>query len=1041
MPFEAVETGLDLVALEEKVLAQWDRDDVFAQSLARRAGAPEWVFYEGPPTANGRPGLHHIWARSFKDLYPRFHTMRGRFVARKGGWDCHGLPVELEIEKELGFTHKQQIEEYGIGKFNDLCRQSVHRYVEEWTTLTKRIGMWLDTESAYWTLSNDYVESVWWQLKTLWDRNLLYEGFKVVPYCGRCGTALSSHEVAQGYEDIVEPSIYVRFPLLESDADLLIWTTTPWTLLSNVAAAINPKIKYVRVKTTGRDLILAENRVTAVLGEDAQVIGEVAAAELVGAHYQRPYDVIATDDSEAFRVVAADFVTIEDGSGVVHIAPAFGDTDRTIGLAEKLPVFNPVDGEAKFDASVPDYFGEFVKDADDSIIKHLEKTGLLVRVVDYSHSYPHCWRCATPLIYRASPTWFARTSDQKQEMIKENNKIGWHPEHIRTGRFGDWLENNVDWALSRDRFWGTPLPIWRCPDCGNDQCIGSRQELSEQSGHDLSELELHRPEVDSIIIPCPSCGGKSRRIDPVLDAWFDSGAMPAAQLHYPFENKDLFEKQFPADFICEAIDQTRGWFYSLLAVNTLVFERSPYQNVVCLAHVVDSDGQKMSKSRGNAIEPWEILNAQGADSLRWYFFSAGSPWTNRRVDEKMIEEAARKFILTLWNIYSFFTTYARLDGWEPTSPTETKNQPVLDRWIKSRLNSTILNVTEALENFDALTGAQAIENFVDDLSNWYVRRSRARFWKSSDSDAHATLYQCLRTVVLLLAPFCPFVSDEIWGNLTDHQESVHLANWPEADTAAIDEDLELAMAQARLLVTLGRSARTEARIKVRQPLSRAVVFVPGGVTLSDEIEKEISDELNVKKVETIGELAGLLQYRVVPNFRLLGPRVGSLMPQVKSALNDLDGRSLAQALSDKGSYSLIIDGFEIELTADDVEIRATAHDELILVEQEGSAVAIDITINEELRLEGIARELVRAINELRRNREFELSDRIEVEIFSDGIVARAAELHKAMIAPEVLATSWNVKSIKESPSELDAFVVEGDSVLLRIVKASSTSGA
>jgi len=1044
MPFESVDTPLDLVALEALILEQWNQQDVFGKSLRQRAGAPEWVFYEGPPTANGRPGLHHIWARAFKDLFPRFHTMRGKFVARKGGWDCHGLPVELEIEKELGFTHKQQIEEFGIEKFNALCRESVHRYVGEWSTLTKRIGMWIDTDDAYWTLTNEYVESVWWHLKTLWDGDLLYEGFKVVPYCGRCGTALSSHEVAQGYEDITDPSAYVRFPLDDADADLLIWTTTPWTLLANVAAAINLKIRYVRVRTTGRDLIMAADRVVAVLGEHAQIMSEVSVTDLIDAHYQRPFDAIETEDTTAFRVVAADFVTVDDGSGIVHIAPAFGETDRTVGLLEKLPVLNPVDAEARFDSSVPAYSGKFVKDANPLILENLYEAGLLLKVEDYQHSYPHCWRCSTPLIYRATPTWFARTSDRRKEMLRENHEIGWHPEHIRDGRFGDWLENNVDWALSRDRFWGTPIPIWRCQSCQHDFCIGSRQELSELSGQPLENLELHRPEVDQIILPCPSCGGKSQRIEPVLDAWFDSGAMPAAQLHYPFENKELFETRFPADFICEAIDQTRGWFYSLLAVSTLVFDKAPYRNVVCLAHVVDSDGQKMSKSRGNTIDPWQILDSQGADALRWYFFSAGSPWTNRRVDEKMIEEASRKFILTLWNIYSFFTTYARLDNWEPTTEKNDESDRdthVLDQWIKSRLHNTIIRVTDGLENFDSLNAAQSIENFIDDLSNWYVRRSRSRFWKSSDPEAHATLYECLRTIVLLLAPFCPFVSDAIWKNLSATDESVHLADWPKSDSTLINNDLEQAMEQVRSLVTLGRSARTEARIKVRQPLGRAVVFVPGGITLTPALEHEIADELNVKKIEFVGELEGLLQYRIVPNFRRLGPRVGALMPQVQSALTAIDGSVLAQTLESTGAYVLEVAGTSIELTADDIEIRATAHDELVLVEQEGMAVAIDTTISEDLRLEGIARELVRAINEQRRTDNFNLSDRVSVEVFSSGLVATAAQHYENMIAAEVLATAWKVGELIDAPLGVEPTTIENDAVVLTVTKAPSTSGA
>ncbi|HZP30578.1 MAG TPA: isoleucine--tRNA ligase, partial [Acidimicrobiia bacterium] len=827
MPFDPVDRELDLVALEARVQRRWADDDVFAESLRRREGAPEWVFYEGPPTANGRPGIHHVWARSFKDLFPRFHTMRGRYVARKGGWDCHGLPVELEVEKELGFTGKAQIEDYGIEAFNRRCRTSVERYIEDWSALTDRIGMWIDTADAYWTLSNDYIETVWWLFHRMWERDLIYEGFKVVPYCGRCGTALSSHEVAQGYRDVTEPSVYVRFPVVNHDFDLLVWTTTPWTLVSNVAVAVGPDVEYVRVRSGDgrRDLVLAASRVEAVLGADAEVAGTVPVAELVGLHYERPFQFLEASGDTArdpWRVVAADFVTIEDGSGLVHLAPAFGEVDREVGEREGLPVLNPVDAAARFDRRVPPYAGQFVKDADPAIIDALAAAGRLERVVDYTHSYPHCWRCETPLVYWAKPTWFARTSSRRADLLRENETIGWHPEHIKHGRFGDWLENNVDWALSRDRFWGTPMPVWRCTGCGHDTCVGSVAELSELAGRDLGDLDLHRPYVDDVALSCPQCGGRARRVEPVLDAWFDSGSMPAAQFHYPFEHVDRFERRFPADFIAEAIDQTRGWFYSLLAVNTLAFDHTPYRHVLCLAHIVDRDGQKMSKSRGNVIDPWTILETRGADALRWYFFSAGSPWTSRRVFPEGIDESIRHFILTLWNTYSFFVTYANLDGWAPggagADAATAPDAHVLDRWVRSRLHSTVGDVTDALDGFDALRAAQALESFVDDLSNWYVRRSRPRFWKSADPRAHATLHEALRVVTLLLAPFCPFLADELHANLSRSPESVHLQDWPVADTDAVDAALEAEMEAARRLVTLGRAARTEAGLKVRQPL-------------------------------------------------------------------------------------------------------------------------------------------------------------------------------------------------------------------------------
>ena len=817
MAFAPVDRTLDLPALEERVLARWREHDVFAASLRKRADAPRWVFYEGPPTANGRPGLHHVLARSFKDLFPRFQTMRGRLVERKAGWDCHGLPVEVEVEKELGFSGKPMIEDFGIEAFNQRCRESVHRYVEDWSALTSRIGMWLDTSDAYWTLSNSYIESVWWLFSELWDKSLLYEGVKVVPYCGRCGTALSSHELGQpgAYQDVTEASVYIRFPAIDADFDLLVWTTTPWTLVSNVGAAVGPDVEYVRVRGANgrRDMVLAASRVSAVLGDDAEIVGPVAASDLVDLRYERPFDFLAPPaDADAFRVVAADFVTLDDGSGIVHLAPAFGEIDREVGEVEGLGMLNPVGPAARFDENVPaPYAGRFVKDTDAALIEALAASGRLELVVDYTHSYPHCWRCNTPLIYWAKPEWFARTSDHKADLLRQNEQIGWHPEHIREGRFGDWLENNVDWALSRDRFWGTPIPVWRCRDCGHDRCFGSVADLGAAAGADLSELDLHRPFVDDIRIECGECGGAAYRVEPVLDAWFDSGSMPAAQLHYPFEARDEFETRFPADFICEAIDQTRGWFYSLLAVNTLVFGRSPYRNVVCLGLIVSADGQKMSKSKGNVIDPWSIIGTRGADALRWYLFSAGSPWSTRRVSEEGIDEATRRFLLTLWNTYSFFVTYAQLDGWEPGAEPEPSH--TMDRWVRSRLTATVDEVTTALEDFDVLQAAQALERFVDELSNWYVRRSRSRFWKAADPVAHATLHRCLVTVAQLLAPFCPFIADEMWGNLTGSAESVHLSDWPVGEAAIRDESLEQQMSVARDIVSLGRAARVDSRCR------------------------------------------------------------------------------------------------------------------------------------------------------------------------------------------------------------------------------------
>ena len=1032
-PFQPV-GALDLLELETRVLAQWADDDVFGQSLRNRHGRPEWVFYEGPPTANGRPGIHHVWARLFKDLYPRFHTMRGKHVVRKGGWDCHGLPVEVQVEKELGFSVKHEIEDYGIERFNAKCRSSVQRYVEDWQSLTSRIGMWLDTAGAYWTLSNDYIESVWWLFHEMWDKDSIYEGYKVVPYCGRCGTALSSHELGQpgAYRDVTERSVYVRFPLVDREVDLLVWTTTPWTLPSNVGAAVGNHVPYVRVQAPqgGRDLVMARDRVEAVLGADTIIVADVEVGELVGARYEPPFALVAVE-GDAFRVVADDFVTVDDGSGIVHLAPAFGEIDREVAEREGLPTVNPVNDAARFTAAVgAPYAGKFVKDADPDLVDALTASGKLVAAVDYTHSYPHCWRCDTPLIYWAKPTWFARTSAIKDALLRENETIDWHPEHIKHGRFGDWLANNVDWALSRDRYWGTPIPVWRCGDCGHDTCVGSIAELSDLSDRDLTGMDLHRPYVDDVTIRCPACEkGTASRIAPVLDAWFDSGSMPTAQFHYPFENAEAFESRFPADFICEAIDQTRGWFYSLLAVNTLVFDRSPYRSVVCLAHIVDQDGLKMSKSRGNIIDPWSVLHSRGAEALRWYMFSSGSPWTAKRVYEDGIDEATRQFLLTLWNVYSFFVTYAGLDGWVAGADSPAPSPHILDKWVRSRLHRTVRTVTDSLEAFDSLSGAQALAELVDDLSNWYVRRSRPRFWKSSDPAAHATLHECLVTISQVLAPFLPFVTDEMYRNLAGTSDSVHVTDWPAYDESAIDDALEAEMTIARQLVSLGRAARSDAKTGVRQPLPRAIALLSAGEALRADVVQEIADELNVKRFEVVTTLEGLLSYKVSPNFRALGPRVGKLINRVKALLALVDGAEVQRAFDEHGAFELDVDGETVRLEPDDVEIRAEQHEELALAQDGKYAVALDLTLDDELRSEGKARELSRAINELRKSSGFDISDRIAVRYQATGDLAKVVERHRDWIMTEVLATEF-VPFEGPAPETATTLEIAGDPIVL-----------
>ncbi|HSH23580.1 MAG TPA: isoleucine--tRNA ligase [Acidimicrobiales bacterium] len=1012
MPYGPVEP-FDLVALEHEVLERWSALGVIEHVRQARKDGEPWIFYEGPPTANGRPGLHHVWPRVFKDLYPRFQTMRGRRVPRKGGWDCHGLPVELEVEKELGLSSKAQIEEYGIGAFNARCQASVSRYVEDFISLTERSGTWIDTTDAYWTLSREYIESVWWLLRQLWDKGLLYEGHRVSPYCPRCGTALSSHEMGQPdvYRDLVDPSIYVRFPLADDDADLLVWTTTPWTLVSNVAVAVGPDIAYVRVhEPEGRDLVLAEAAAERLFGAGApyDVVDRTTGAELVGRRYRRPFDLLDFGPGEAEvaeRVVAATWVSTDDGSGLVHLSPAFGEDDAAVGRAEGLPVLNPVRPDGTFDERVGPWAGVRVKQADRGIIDDLAARQLLVREQEYLHSYPHCWRCSTPLIYWAKTSWFVRTAEQRAALVDQNDTIGWHPDHIKHGRFGKWLETNIDWALSRDRYWGTPLPIWRCPS-GHDTCVGSVAELARLAGRDLGELDLHRPAVDDVSLICPAegCGQRARRLAPVLDAWFDSGAMPSAQFHYPFEGDEPFGSSYPADFICEAIDQTRGWFYSLLAVNTLVFGTTPYRNVVCLGLIVDGEGQKMSKSRGNVIDPNHVFETAGADALRWYFFSAGQPWTPRRVSEDGIREAARQTLLTLWNVYAFFATYADLEGFTAGTATTAAVTNVLDRWVLGQLEETVAEVTTALDDFDALRATSRLAHFVDNLSNWYVRRSRPRFWRASDPAAHAVLHRCLTVTCELLAPFCPFLADELWCRLTGGL-TVHAADWPTV-AGASDDDRRLAeeMEAGRRLVALGRAARTEAGIKVRQPLRRALLLHPGTV-LGDDVRAEIADELNVKSLEDIDALSGLVRWSVVPNFRVLGPRLGSRVNEVKAALADADGSVLRDALERDG----FVEVAGVRLDAGDVEIRAERQPEIALAQDSTWAVALDLEVNTALRREGTARDAVRALNDLRRDLDFAIAERIEVTLVTSDAELRAAiEAHRGWVAEEILATRLEV---------------------------------
>ncbi len=1013
--FRPVSADIDFVAVEEAELSRWETHDVFQRTMTERAGGPTWVFYEGPPTANGKPGLHHVWARIYKDLLCRFQTMRGYHVPRRAGWDTHGLPVEVQVEKSLGISGKKAIEEQvGIEEFTRLCRESVHLYVGEFEKLTRRIGYWVDLDKAYWTYHPTYLESVWWQLQQLFTKGLLYEDLKVIPYCPRCGTALSSHELGQPgvYTDEVDESAYVRLAITDERRDLggathlAVWTTTPWTLLSNVGVAVNPDITYV----TANGLVIAEALVESVLGEGATITARVTGRELAGLHYQRPFDDVEFPvDSDPCRVVLADYVTTDDGTGLVHQSPAFGEVDRQVARENNLPTVNPVGPDGCFTAHVPWLEGRNVREANSDINDELEKRGLLIRRLDYSHSLPHCWRCNTVLIYWGKPSWYIATSKFRDEMMAQNATIDWHPQHIREGRMGEWLANNVDWALSRDRFWGTPLPIWRCAD-NHLTCIGSRAELSELTGRDLSELDPHRPFIDDVSFACPTCGGEARRVEPVIDAWFDSGAMPAAQVGYPHVPGSDAAMLFPAQYICEAIDQTRGWFYSLLAVNTLVFGRAPYEHVLCLGHIVDAEGQKMSKSKGNVIDPWEVLSTRGADALRWWMFSQGSPWTPTRASLGAIDASLRETLATLWNTVSFFTTYASLNDFrddDPGIPTEAE-RPDIDRWILSRLQLTIDTVTESLDGYEPQVASAAIGAFVDELSNWYVRRSRRRFWRTDPSApasdsvaAQATLLESLRAVTLMMAPFIPFVSERLYHELwtVGESDSVHLAAWPTGDATRRDETLEAAMDTARTLTSLGRAARSEAGVKVRQPLRRALVFLPVGSTPPPV--GIVEDELNVDALEFGAELADVLSFELVPNFKTLGRRLGEGVKELKGALAALDGQAVAATVEAGGTVAVTVSTGTFDLGADDLELRVKGQGGYAVSRSAQEVVALDLTLDDELRRRGYLRDLVRQVQDLRKASGLDVSDRIVLTLA--GLEDLSGDFDQ--VATEVLAVS------------------------------------
>ncbi len=1016
--FEPVDPRVSFPELERRILDFWRDRQVFRKSLQLREGSPEWIFYEGPPTANGKPGIHHVEPRTFKDVYPRFKTMTGHLVRRKAGWDCHGLPVEVEVEKEIGTTGKRDIEAFGVAEFNRLCRESVSRYVQDFVQLTERIGFWIDMSEAYRTMDTEYVESVWWSLKRLHARGLLYEADKVTAYCPRCGTALSDAEVAQGYETVEDPSLFLRFPVVDASdisllgAALLVWTTTPWTLPSNTGVAVDAAADYTLVEYGGERLIIGARLRETVLPE-SEVVREMKGAALVGARYTPPYANV----EGAHTVVAADFVSMNEGTGIVHMAPAFGADDLAIGRAQGWPVLKPVDDAGRFTDEGPAFVrGLFVKEADPKIVEDLRDRGVLLRGETYEHVYPFCWRCGTPLLYYARTSWYVATTKVKARLIDVNGSVNWYPDHIKHGRYGDWLENNIDWALSRERYWGTPLPIWRCSE-GHQTAVGSLKELGELAGRDLTDVDPHRPQIDEVTIACPECAEDSRRVPEVIDAWYDSGAMPFAQWGYhPELGRGLkeFQRSFPADFIAEAIDQTRGWFYTLMAEGVLQFDSTTYRNVVCLGHLVATDGRKMSKSLGNQFDPFEALDRQGADALRWWMLTSGSPWASRRIGHEVLDEIVRQFLLTLWNVYAFFVTYSNAEGFDPAGPAPSvADRPLLDRWVLSQLTLTVRDARAGLEAYDATGAGRRIAAFVDDLSNWYVRRSRRRFWNPGGAAgdggvaAFHTLHECLVTLARLLAPYTPFVADELWRNLAagrDGQpESVHLCDYPTVDEGLIDDGLGRAMAAARAIVELGRRVRVETRTRVRQPLAGAVVHYAGEHRALELLLDVVRDELNVKRVE-FGETAHELgRWRAKPNYRELGPKLGKRVREVADALARDDG-SLAGALA-RGE-TVTVAGLELEPA--DVDLAQEVREGWGVASEGGLTVALDLELSPELRREGLARELVRLVQDARKTAGLEVTDRIALGVETSGEVADALAAHRDYVAAETLAIEVQV---------------------------------
>jgi isoleucyl-tRNA synthetase len=1027
-----IPAAIDLPGMERSILDFWRTNSIFEASTQAREGAQPWTFYEGPPTANGMPGTHHIEARVFKDVFPRYQTMKGKYVTRKAGWDCHGLPVEIAVEKELGFSGKGDIEKYGIAAFNDKCRESVTRHVDAFTTMTNRMGFWVDFDQAYWTMAPEYVESVWWSLKEIWKKGLLVQDHRVAPYCPRCGTGLSDHELAQGYETVTDPSVYVRFPVTSGEladlgAALLVWTTTPWTLVSNTAVAVHPDVDYAVAEVVAEEnrevLVVAQALLSALSGE-VKVLKVIKGKDLERVTYNRPLDLIEIPDSHF--IVLATYVTTEDGTGLVHQSPAFGADDLAVCRGYGLPVVNPIAPDGKFLSDIPLVGGVFFKEADKTLVKELKSRGVLYKHQPFEHPYPHCWRCHTALIYYAQPSWYIRTTSIKDALIRENEKTDWHPETIKTGRYGDWLNNNIDWALSRNRFWGTPLPIWRCED-KHEVCVDSLAELGALAGQELSNLDPHRPFVDDITFSCAQCSKVMNRVPEVIDCWYDSGAMPFAQWGYPHKpgSVEKFKAAYPADFICEAIDQTRGWFYTLMTIGTLVFDQSSYKSVLCLGHILDKDGRKMSKHLGNVLEPISLMDQHGADAVRWYMLAAGSPWSARRVGHDAISDVVRKTLLTYWNTISFHTLYAEASGFELSQSPALKDRSMMDKWIISELNALVQEVDNSYSEFDSQSAGKALARFIDDLSNWYVRRSRRRFW-DGDAAALATLHECLVTLTQLLAPMVPFISEHVWQELVKVADpsaaaSVHLTDFPIADASLINLDLNAQVAMTRRVVELGRSARAESAIKIRQPLQRALISATGWSTLPNDMKEQIADELNVIDLADIADADGdLVDISVKANFKSLGAKFGKEVQDIAKAIVATDATELVKGLRKTGSAK--VGTWEIDLA--DLVVTEVPKSGWMVASHDGESVALDLALTPELIEAGNVREVIRFIQERRKSDGFEISDRISVRWNAEQSVVSAITSAQTHISDEVLALEFvRDESIATSDNDLGIEVV------------------